>query len=130
MHKFFPSFSDFYHNFPRGISTLTGNSLDNVLTDNSGNDCLNGGSMDDLLISGGGADTIHLDNSAFVGIGALGAARLALGASATTAAHRVVYDQAQGEIHYDADGSGAGAQVLFARVTAGTALTDLDFLVI
>ena len=42
----------------------------------------------------------------------------------------MVYDQTQGEIYYDADGSGAGAQVLFGWVTAGTALTDLDFLVI
>ncbi len=36
---------------------------------------------------------------------------------------------ATGKIYYDADGNGGGAQVLFAQVTAGTALTNADFLV-
>ncbi len=32
--------------------------------------------------------------------------------------------------YYDADGVGGAAQVLFATVTAGTALTGADFLVV
>ena len=42
---------------------------------------------------------------------------------------RIIYDQAAGKIYYDADGSGAGAAVLFATVTARTALTSADFLI-
>jgi hypothetical protein len=37
---------------------------------------------------------------------------------------------ATGRIYYDADGNGAGAQVLFAQVNAGLALTNADFLII
>ncbi len=42
----------------------------------------------------------------------------------------IIYDAATGRIYYDADGSGAGAQVLFAQVTAGLALTNADFSII
>lgn len=41
-----------------------------------------------------------------------------------------IHDGASGNIYYDADGNGAGAAVLFAQVTAGTALSNADFVVI
>ncbi len=50
--------------------------------------------------------------------------------SALDADDRIIYDSATGRIYYDADGSGAGAQVLFAQVTAGLALTNADFLIV
>jgi len=40
---------------------------------------------------------------------------------------RIVYNAATGQIFYDADGISGAAQVLFATVTAGTALTSADF---
>ena len=50
------------------------------------------------------------------------------GTSAADASDRIVYDQAAGKIFYDADGTGAAAQILFATVTAGTPLTHADFI--
>ena len=40
---------------------------------------------------------------------------------------RIVYDQASGAIYFDADGFGGKAQVQFAKVAAGTALTAAHF---
>jgi Ca2+-binding RTX toxin-like protein len=77
-------------------------------------------------------DTILLDQSIFSAIastGTLDASAFRAGTAAQDADDRVIYDSASGRIYYDADGSGAGAQVLFAQVTAGLALTNADFLV-
>jgi hypothetical protein len=41
-----------------------------------------------------------------------------------------VYDHATGSLSDDADGNGASAQVLFAVLDAGTALTAADFFVV
>ena len=43
---------------------------------------------------------------------------------------RIIYDQLNGKIFYDADGSGAIKAILFATVDPGTALTPADFLII
>ncbi|MBA2771347.1 MAG: calcium-binding protein [Sphingomonas sp.] len=75
-------------------------------------------------------DTIQLDLSVFTGLagaGALAAGAFRLGTAAGDANDRIIYDSATGKIFYDADGNAAGAQVLFAQVTAGTALTNVDF---
>ncbi|HWT13405.1 MAG TPA: hypothetical protein VN231_11670, partial [Allosphingosinicella sp.] len=58
-----------------------------------------------------------------------GAAAFRQGAAAADASDRIVYDQATGQLFYDGDGSGAAAQILFATVAAGTALTSADFIV-
>ncbi|WP_310468172.1 calcium-binding protein, partial [Sphingomonas sp.] len=134
--------------------TLTGSSFANVVSGNNGNDTINGRGGNDTLFGGGGndnfrfdaplnaatnvdtladfnvaADTILLSTAVFTAIGAgtLSAAAFQLGAGANDAADRIIYDSATGRIFYDADGNGAGAQVLFARVAAGTALTNADF---
>jgi Ca2+-binding RTX toxin-like protein len=78
-------------------------------------------------------DTIVLDRAVFNGIassGALAAGAFHLGTAAGDADDRIVYDQATGRLFYDADGSGAGAQVLFATLTPGAALGAVDFLAI
>ena len=62
-----------------------------------------------------------------IGAGRLAAGAFHVGTSAGNADDRIVYDQATGKIFYDADGSGAGAAILFATVTAGTTLTSADF---
>ena len=77
-------------------------------------------------------DSIQLDRTIFTGTGAngtLGAARFVTGTAAADPSDRIVYDPTTGEIFYDADGSGAAPQVLFATVTAGTALTHADFVI-
>ena len=51
----------------------------------------------------------------------------AFGIAATAWEQRIVYDQASGAIYFDADGFGGKAQVQFAKVAAGTALTAAHF---
>jgi hypothetical protein len=60
----------------------------------------------------------------------LSAAAFRLGTAAGDANDRIIYDKATGNIYYDADGSGGGAKVLFAQVTAGTTLTNADFIAV
>ncbi|MDQ3247064.1 MAG: hypothetical protein M3Q52_09310 [Pseudomonadota bacterium] len=122
----------------------------------AGNDQLNGGTGNDRLTGGAGLDkfifdtalaanfdaimdfsvaddVILLDQTVFSGIAGLGtlsAGAFALGRTAQDANDRVLYDATNGRIYYDADGNGAGAAVLFASVTAGTALTASDFYVV
>ncbi len=52
-----------------------------------------------------------------------------LGTAATTAAHRIVYNQATGELFYDADGTGAAAQIKFAVIANQAQLSAANFLV-
>ena len=49
------------------------------------------------------------------------------GAAATSANHRIVFNQATGQLFYDADGNGAGAATLFGLLTPGTVLTASSF---
>ncbi|HWT13662.1 MAG TPA: hypothetical protein VN231_12965 [Allosphingosinicella sp.] len=134
----------------------TGNGHANSLTGNGAANLLDGGAAADTLSGGGGADfflfssalgggnvdaildfsvpadTIRLARSVFTQAGAngtLSAAAFRQGAAAADASDRIVYDSATGRIFYDPDGSGAAAQILFASVTAGTALTQADFVV-
>lgn len=119
----------------------------------AGNDDLAGGLGRDFLTGGAGADTFHfaefgslnvdtiydfnaaddtigLSGAAFgLGLGALSADAFVLGTAATNANQHIIYDQANGDIYFDADGSGNGARQLIASLVDGTALTYQDFLV-
>ncbi len=78
-------------------------------------------------------DTIALDQTIFSALpasGTLSASAFRAGTAAADADDRIIYDNATGRIYYDADGNGAGAQVLFAQVAAGLALTNADFLIV
>ncbi|MEH7830459.1 calcium-binding protein, partial [Gemmobacter denitrificans] len=134
----------------------TGNSGNDTLVASSGNDTLNGNGGNDQLSGGAGLDvfvfntatgagnidtitdfvvaddTIHLENAVFTALaaGGLGAAAFHIGAAATTAAHRVIYNAATGALHYDANGAAAGGNVQIATLGAGLAMTAADFLVI
>jgi Ca2+-binding RTX toxin-like protein len=125
-----------------------------LIAGGEGGDSLHGGTGLDALTGGAGADrfhfetalgsdnvdriadfladddTIYLDRTIFAGIaadGRLAASAFHVGAQAADALDRIVYDQATGRIFYDADGLGGAAATLFARIEAGTALTNADF---
>ena len=135
-----------------GQDTLRGGANDDVLKGNDGNDSLFGGDGKDNLFGGAGADgfyfetlnaafrdkirdfdatddTIFLDTSVFTALstGTLDAGAFVAGTAAGDGDDRIIYDSATGNIYYDADGVGGADQILFANVTAGTAVSNLDF---
>jgi Ca2+-binding RTX toxin-like protein len=141
-----------------GNNLLKGSGGNDSVSGGAGSDVLDGGSGQDILAGGAGADfflfssalnastnvdtvtdfvaaddRFDLDNGVFVNsgvnFGQLGAAAFHVGTAAADASDRVIYDQASGELFYDADGTGAGGQTLFARIDAGTALTVSDFFI-
>ncbi|MBB3981416.1 Ca2+-binding RTX toxin-like protein/subtilisin-like proprotein convertase family protein [Sphingobium fontiphilum] len=137
--------------------TLNGNTLNNTITGANGGDTINGGLGSDNLTGSGGADhfvfdtalgasnvdrildfsvpadTMDLDDAIFTAIGPLGtlnANAFRIGTSALDADDRIFYNSVSGFVFYDQDGNGALAPVLFAKLTAGLALTNADFVVI
>ncbi|MEE1611969.1 calcium-binding protein [Microvirga sp. CF3016] len=136
-----------------GIDWLYGRGGGDYLSGGTGGDWLDGGGGNDILNGGAGldyfafstalggnvdtiqdfdpyADTIALDYAVFKipGSSVTGTA-FKLGAAATTAAHRIVYNQATGELFYDADGVGGAAQVKFAVIANHAQLNNTDFLI-
>ena len=136
---------------------LTGNELANYVTGNAGANVINGGAGSDYLQGRGGADTfafttslgsnnvdqiadflsgtdkIALDDAIFAGIGGpggLNSGAFFAGAAAHDSDDRIIYNQATGQLFYDADGNGAGAAVLFGLVDGLPSLTASDFTVI
>ena len=124
--------------------TLTGNGLNNYLIGNAGANALDGKAGNERFRAGkaptampsphcsarpmstyilgfsAADDTIMLENNGvFTGLatGALPAGAFVIGTAAQDANDRIVYNQATGQLFFDADGSGAGAAVQFA--TAG-----------
>jgi microcystin-dependent protein len=138
---------------------LAGNSGNNTINGFSGNDTIRGGLGNDMLTGGLGQDlfqfltqansaanhdtitdfsiaddTIQMDNAVYALLGANGvlAANLFknIFLGAQDADDSVLYDQATGNLYYDSNGLAAGGAVLFADVTDGLALTNLDFVVV
>ncbi len=136
-------------------NSLSGNAGADGLYGLGGNDVLDGGLGNDTLFGGAdadqfvfntavnavtnvdtigdfaaGSDDIVLSQAIFAGIGAiLDAAEFQVG-MADSAADRIIYNQATGQLFYDADGLGGAVQTLFATVTAGTVLTISDFVMV
>lgn len=135
---------------------LTGNALANTIIGTSGDNLIDGKlGRDTLTGSGGkntfvfdtrlghdnvdtitdffhGTDTIRLDNAIFKGLAVgdlAGTAFKDIRAGMIDASDRILYDRYSGTLSYDADGSGAGQAVEFARVMSFGALTASDFLV-
>lgn len=133
---------------------LFGNELGQTIAGTAGADTLGGGGGSDVLIGGGGSDRFDftsgpvpgdvdtitdfaagdrfaLSSGVFAGIGAaLDAGEFVVGTAAADADDRIVYNQATGQLFYDADGNGAGVAQLFALLTPGTMLTSASFEVI
>ncbi|HSV72022.1 MAG TPA: Calx-beta domain-containing protein, partial [Methylibium sp.] len=141
-----------------GNDELFGGAGSDTVIGAAGNDVLEGGTDNDTLTGGLGsdgfrfasaldavtnvdrvtdfnvvADRLELDDAVFTALGAPGAllaSAFRAGTAATDADDRVIYDQATGRLFYDADGSGAGAQLLFAQLNAGVAVTVNDLFVV
>ena len=78
-------------------------------------------------------DTFLLDDAIFTALtaGTLSSNQFEIGTTADEAADRIIYNQASGELFYDADGDlGGFAQVQFAQVTPNISLSNSDFLVV
>ena len=137
-----------------GNDTLTGKGGGDYLFGGAGNDTLDSGFGCDVLNGGSGADTfrfstalgagnvdtvqdfwvaqgdrILLSRNVFAGAGydALVGTAFTLGAVATTAEHRIVYNQSTGELFYDADGAGGMAAVKFAIIANHLQLSAASF---
>lgn len=130
-----------------GNDSLTGGGGADVIDGGAGADNLTGGggadhfdfralpplsgadSIEDFVV---GLDDLRLDLRVFGGLsrGDLAPGAFVLGVAAADGSDRIIYDQATGRIWHDPDGVGAAAEVWFASVTAGTALTAADFTVI
>jgi serralysin len=130
-----------------GADTLYGGAGNDLLYGGNGLDRLEGGAGADSFVFNtalaGSVDTIAdfsvvddrilLENAIFTALtatGTLAGTAFTVGASATTAAHRILYNSATGQLLYDADGNGAGAAVHFATLSTGLAMTAADFVVI
>jgi hypothetical protein len=84
-------------------------------------------------------DTVLLDNAVFSALGRAGTAdkptklkakAFWIGAAAHDIDDRVIYDQVNGALYYDRDGTGAAAQVQFAQISKHLKLTNKDVFVI
>ncbi|MBX9760446.1 MAG: M10 family metallopeptidase C-terminal domain-containing protein [Beijerinckiaceae bacterium] len=139
--------------------TGTGNSLNNSIAGGTGADVLNGGLGADTLFGGAGRDsfnfttalgatnvdtildfivvddTIRLENGIMTGLGlktgALAATAFNTGLAAADASDRIIFDPGTGSLFYDADGTGAAAQIKIATLANVTGtVTAADFLII
>jgi Ca2+-binding RTX toxin-like protein len=130
-----------------GVDRLEGGGGDDTLDGGSEGDVLNGGAgadqfrftaaldgnfdrIEDFL---SGTDTIGLSRTVFTGLaaGSVPAGAFALGSAAADEDDRLIYNQATGQLFYDADGNLSGATaVLFATLQPGTVLAASDFVVI
>ncbi|SEM76873.1 hypothetical protein SAMN04488103_10226 [Gemmobacter aquatilis] len=132
-----------------GSDTLLGGGDSDTLVGADGADVLTGGADADVFVISGpdatlfadhitdmeiGIDTIHLSRHVIRNIGPAGAeldsARFTIGSEATTRAQRILYDETNGDLLFDADGNGAGSAVLIAQLSAGLALDVSDFQII
>jgi Ca2+-binding RTX toxin-like protein len=126
---------------------LIGNFGSNVLDGRGGNDtliglggadtfafttALGGGNVDAIVDFESGIDTIALSQAIFAALppGDLDAEAFATGGAATEADDRIIYDPTNGNLYYDADGSGGGSAVLFATLNGAPQLQATDFSVI
>ncbi|MFM7881775.1 MAG: beta strand repeat-containing protein [Microcystis panniformis] len=135
--------------------SLIGGADNDTISGGGGNDTIVGGAGADSLTGGGGSDRFVFNNAAegidtitdfdptattgdlfnvsssgfatIGGPGTLAATRFTLGAAATTANHRFIYDSSNGNLWFDSDGTGATAQVQIAQLSTGLALSNTNF---
>ena len=133
---------------------LIGNARGNLLSGKGGSDIFEGGMGNDVLVGGAGKDififntagsidkipdfsviddSIHLENDIFKSLTTLGTlpeSQFRVGARALDANDFVIYNNANGALYYDSNGSGKGGAVQIATVGIGLPLTSADIVVI
>lgn len=133
-----------------GNDILNGGAGNDTLNGGDDNDVINGGTGSNILAGGYGADTFVLADflggalntiadfhsgtdkllvSSALPEGAIAAANFVAGTAALDANDFFVYDRASGNLYFDADGSGAGAQVLVATLLGQPDLKYTDILI-
>jgi Ca2+-binding RTX toxin-like protein len=139
-----------------GNDILTGDAGSDVLFGESSDDVLIGGLNQDILIGGVGADkfvfndlagdidfikdftvaddTINVSAAGFGGGLMAGAAietdQFIIGTAAVDSSDRFIYNSVNGGLFFDVDGVGGTAQVQFAQLLPGLALTNNDIFVV
>ncbi|WP_392535360.1 calcium-binding protein [Nostoc sp. C117] len=138
-----------------GNNILSGSAGNDFLAGDAGNDTLIGGSGVDILTGGAGSDrftfsnppegldiitdftsapdTIAVSAAGFGGgltLGTLSSLKFFVGASATNATQRFIYNNLTGGLFFDVDGNGAAAQQQIASLTSAPVVTSSDILVI
>lgn len=141
-----------------GNDTVIGGGDNDTVIGGTGNDTVSGGTGNDKLYGGLGRDyfvfsdklnkvsnvdtlvdfnvkddTILLENDVFTKLrktGTLNKEFFAYGSVSKDGNDYILYDKQTGYLRYDADGSGKGASVIFAKLAAGLPLTNADFYVI
>jgi Ca2+-binding RTX toxin-like protein len=120
-----------------GGDTLDGGDGNDTLTGNAGADRFSFSTMldaetnlDTVTDFGDGADRIVLSASIFgLPVGALDPDAFAVGTDATSPDHRIVYDDSDGTLYFDADGDGGGGKVAFAILEGAPALAATSIVV-
>jgi Ca2+-binding RTX toxin-like protein len=141
-----------------GSDVFFGGAGRDTIKGNGGSDKIGGGAGNDLLYGGAGKDifvfkttphtsrnkdkiydwvakddVIHLENAIFKALkktGALSKSFFILGAKAKDSNDFVGYNKATGDLWYDANGSKAGGQVVFAHIGKNKLIAANDFVVI
>jgi Ca2+-binding RTX toxin-like protein len=111
-----------------GSDTLTGNAgIDNFVFSTT----LGATNVDSISDFTAADDTMRLDDTIFDALpgGTLAAAAFRLGTAAADADDRIIYNSATGDVFYDADGTGAAAQIRFAILATTPVVTNADFFV-
>jgi Ca2+-binding RTX toxin-like protein len=128
-----------------GANTLVGNAGINILDGGAGSDTLTGlggrdafffstapaGGVDTITDFTSAFDTIRLSSQLFTGIakGRLTSDAFWAGTGAHDASDRIIFNASTGQLYWDADGTGAGGQVLFAVLGGGAAVVANDIIV-
>uniref|UniRef100_UPI0028E9B6A7 family 16 glycosylhydrolase n=1 Tax=Cardiobacterium hominis TaxID=2718 RepID=UPI0028E9B6A7 len=122
-----------------GDDNIDGGAGSDQIEGGRGNDTLKGGAGGDTFIfrspfdgtidtlldfNAAEGDRIQLDHNIFTGLqkGGLSAEQFVKGTEAKDADDRIIYNQATGELAYDADGNGSDAAVTIARLGINTEL--------
>jgi Ca2+-binding RTX toxin-like protein len=131
-----------------GADMLEGGQGNDTLAGSFGNDTLSGGNgsdifrfdtaldatsnLDSVIDFSVVDDSFQLENGIFTSLtqtGTLAAGLFVIGTAALDANDKLIYDNTNGALFYDADGSGSGGAIQFAVLGTSLALTNLDFVV-